>query len=92
MNAPAEKLITDAKVLASDLEELVKATAAQTGERLTAARARVQATLVNAQETVVVRGKEAARATDQYVRQNPWEALGITAGVAVIVGFLIGRR
>ena len=92
MNAPAEKLVTDVKVLASDLEELIKATAAQTGEKLNAARARVQAAVANAQETVVVRGKDAARATDQYVRQNPWEALGITAGLAAIIGFLIGRR
>ena len=92
MNAPAEKLVTDAKVLVSDIEELVKATAAQSGEKLSAARVRVQAALVNARETVALHGKEAARATDQYVHQHPWETAGISAGLGFLIGLLIGRR
>jgi len=92
MNAPAEKLVGDVKVLVADVEELVRATAAQSGERIAAARARVQAALATAKDTVVVRTKEAAEATDEYVHQNPWTSVGVSAGLGFLIGFLIGRR
>lgn len=92
MNAPAEKIVGDVRMLATDVEELVKATAAQSGEKLTQARNRVQSALVRAKETVAMRGTEAARATDDYVHQNAWKAVGISAGLALLVGLLIGRR
>jgi ElaB/YqjD/DUF883 family membrane-anchored ribosome-binding protein len=38
------------------------------------------------------RTKQAARVTDEYVHENPWKAVGIAAGVGLIVGLLIGRR
>jgi ElaB/YqjD/DUF883 family membrane-anchored ribosome-binding protein len=36
--------------------------------------------------------RAAADAADDYVRDNPWQAVGIAAGVAFLVGYLIGRR
>ena len=36
--------------------------------------------------------KEAATATDEFVRDNPWAALGIAAGVGALIGFLISRK
>lgn len=92
MNAPVEKVIGDARILAADVEELVKATAANSGERIAEARARVQHALAGARDTVVVRGTEAARTTDRYVHENAWKAIGISAGIALLVGLLIGRR
>ena len=92
MNAPVEKVVTDVKVLASDIEELVRATAAQSGDKVAEARARVQQALAGGKETVVVHGAEAARATDRYVHENAWKAVGISAGIALLVGLLIGRR
>ena len=41
---------------------------------------------------IVQKGKLAARATDEYVHENPWRAVGIGAGVGLIIGLLIGRR
>lgn len=92
MNAPAEKLVTDIRVLAADVEELVKATAAQSGDRLAAARSRVQEALANARDVAVVQGRSAALATDRYVKDNAWSAVSVSAGIALIVGILIGRR
>jgi ElaB/YqjD/DUF883 family membrane-anchored ribosome-binding protein len=40
---------------------------------------------------VVARAKQAAKATDDYVHENPWKAVGIGAGVGLIVGMLISR-
>jgi ElaB/YqjD/DUF883 family membrane-anchored ribosome-binding protein len=94
-----EKLIDDLKVVAHDVEELLKATATQTGEKIAAARARAEESLRGAQRHLFEAGDEAAARTraaadaaDDYVRDNPWQAVGVAAGVAFIIGYLIGRR
>ena len=96
MNAPAERIVSDVKVLVSDIEELVKATAAQSGEKITAARARLQTALMEARDTVSLQTKQAAEVTDRYVHENPWKAVGISAGVsagiALLIGLVIGRQ
>ncbi|HCI13500.1 MAG TPA: DUF883 domain-containing protein, partial [Gallionellaceae bacterium] len=37
------------------------------------------------------RTKEAAKVTDEYVHENPWKAVGIAAGVGLVIGMLISR-
>ena len=92
MSAPAEKLIGDVKVLATDVEELLKATAAQSGEKVAEARVRAQAAIARARTVAIEQGKQAAQTTDQYVRENPWAAIGVSAAIGLLVGLLIGRR
>lgn len=94
-----EQLINDFKVVMSDAEALIKATANQGGEALAAVRAKTEASLslakakiVNAEAALMEHAKAAAKSTDIYVHQNPWQAVGITAGLGLLVGFLIGRR
>lgn len=93
-----EKLMQDLRVVVSDAEELLRATAGQAGEKVSAARERIQENLAAAkvrlaaaEEVVVARAKQAAKATDDYVHENPWKAVGIGAGVGLIVGMLISR-
>ena len=40
----------------------------------------------------MVKAKEAGQATDAYVRENPWQAVGIAAGAGLLIGMLISRR
>jgi ElaB/YqjD/DUF883 family membrane-anchored ribosome-binding protein len=94
-----DKLIEDLKVVAQDVEELLRATASQTGEKIAAARTRAEETLRSARIRLSESGDEmaqsaraAATATDDYVRDNPWQAVGIAAGVGFVVGLLLGRR
>jgi ElaB/YqjD/DUF883 family membrane-anchored ribosome-binding protein len=93
-----EKLMQDFRLVVSDTEELLRATAGVAGEKVTATRERIQENLVSAkarladaEDALVARTKEAAKATDEYVHDNPWKAVGIGAAVGVIVGMLIGR-
>lgn len=104
MNAPAgdiskEKLVQDLKLVIADAEELLKATAAQAGEKVVAARERIQdrlhttkIKLAEAEEALVLRTREAARVADEFVHENPWYAVGVAAGIGLIIGMLIGRR
>ncbi len=94
-----EKLVSDLKVLIGDTEELLKATAGQAGEKIATARERIQASLavykdklIDAERAVLERTKEAARATDEYVRDHPWQAVGVAAGIGFLLGMLIARR
>jgi ElaB/YqjD/DUF883 family membrane-anchored ribosome-binding protein len=93
-----EKLMQDFRVVVTDAEELLRATAGLAGEKVSAARERIQENLASAkvrlsaaEEAMVAKTRQAARATDEYVHENPWKAVGIGAGVGLIVGMLISR-
>lgn len=93
-----EKLMQDLQMVVSDAEDLLKATAGQAGEKVSAARERIQdslsaakARLAVAQEAMLEKTRQAARVTDEYVHDNPWRAVGIAAGAGFIVGLLISR-
>ena len=94
-----EKLVQDFRVVVSDAEELLRATASQAGEKVAVAREKVQESLrrakvklAEAEEILIDKGKQAARVTDEYVHDNPWKAVGIAAGIGFMIGLLIGRR
>ena len=94
-----QKLIADCKVLVADAEELIKATASQSTEKIAAARTRVQHALLElkprlANTETVMRDKAqvTVSAADEYVHNNPWTALGIAAGCGVLIGLLISRH
>ena len=98
-NVSKEKLVQDFRTVVADAEELLKATASQAGEKVAVARERIQDSLhqakvklAEAEDVIVERSKQAARATDDYVRENPWQAVGAAAGVGLLIGLLIGRR
>ena len=93
------KLAEDLKAVLADAEELLEATASQTGERIAAARAKAEESLKAAkvrlaEEEVAVMAKTraAAKATEDYVRANPWKAVGITAAIGLVLGILVVRR
>jgi ElaB/YqjD/DUF883 family membrane-anchored ribosome-binding protein len=61
---------------------------ARLDESLKAARERLE----HLEDLVLQRSKAAAKATDSYVRANPWQAVGIAAGVGLLLGLLLRRR
>ena len=94
-----EKLMEDLSAVVADAEELLKATADQTGERIAAARGKAEESLKAAkvrldeqQAAVMAKTKAAAEATEEYVRANPWKALGIAAAAGFVLGILAARR
>ena len=94
-----QKLMDDLSAVVSDAEELLKASASQTGERITVARARAEESLKSAkvrlavaQEALTERAKMAAKEADAYVHENPWKAAGVAAAAGLLIGAIISRR
>lgn len=97
--ATKEQFVDELRSMVKDAEELLLTTAGQAGEGAAAARARIQESLkvvkkrlVAAENAVIERTQQAAKVTDQYVHDNPWQSIGISACAGVIVGMLIARR
>ena len=89
------KLVEGLMALLADAEELVKATASETGERITAARTKAEESLKTAKArlaeqegAVMAKTRAAAKATEDYVRINPWKAVGIAAGAGFVLCLL----
>ncbi len=95
----ADKLIEDLQVVVRDAEALLQATAAHTGEKVEGIRARATESVQKARQRLAAVEKEtvrevrqAAATADEYVHKNPWQAVGVAAGVGLLVGLLISRR
>jgi len=95
----SDKLMQDLRVVVADAEDLLKATASQTGERIEKARARAEESLRIAKERLRQAGqvmeenaRQAAESVDRAVHDNPWSAVGIAAGLGIVIGILLGRR
>ena len=95
----ASQLMDDLRTVVNDAEALLKATAGVAGDQVESARARAQdslkaarARLGDLQDDVLAQARDAAESADRYVRESPWAAIGIAAGVAFVVGVLVGRR
>ena len=99
MDQATQKLVTDLRVLVADTEDLVKVTAAQTGDKIVEMRGKIQQSVANlkprlAQAETLLREKTAVavEAADDYVHAQPWPVIGLAAGVGLMIGLLIGRR
>ena len=76
-------------------EALVEATAGFSEEKVANLRKTLQADLEAARTTLArleTSVKERANVVDEYVHENPWQAIGVAAAAGVIVGALAFRR
>ena len=48
--------------------------------------------LAHLEDTTMAQARRAAQATDQAVRAHPYAAMGVAAGVGLLLGMLIARR
>ena len=94
-----ERVVEDLRQLARDAEALLQATASDVSdkarearERLAQALERAKATCAELEEGVVVRAREAARRADSVIRQHPYETIGLSFALGLLIGVLLGRR
>jgi ElaB/YqjD/DUF883 family membrane-anchored ribosome-binding protein len=98
-NRTKGKVVDDFKAIVTDADDLLHATAKVSGEGFDAAREKfaekltsAKTSLAEAEKHAVDRAKQAATATDDYVKGNPWTAVGIAAGIGILLGFIVAKR
>ncbi|PIB49475.1 hypothetical protein AOA57_10605 [Pseudomonas sp. 2588-5] len=94
-----EILMADFQTLVTDTERLLDDTKVLAGDQADELRAKIHDTLLQARETLKQtedslreRGQVAVTATEDYVQANPWQSVGIAAGVGFLIGLLATRR
>jgi ElaB/YqjD/DUF883 family membrane-anchored ribosome-binding protein len=94
-----EKLIDDVKVVLQDADVLLRETAGQVGDKAREARERLsrgveaaKERLVEIQKNSVEQAKEAAKVTDEYVHDHPWQSVGVAFAVGALIGLVLGRK
>ncbi len=89
------KLVQDFKVVVQDAETLLKASAGELGEKAREARARLAASLEGAKANFYKfedKAMAGARATDELIREHPYQSIGLAFGVGLFIGVLVARK
>lgn len=94
-----ERFTADVNAVLADAEELLRQAAQASGDEARELRSRAQAAigrakdgLLHIEQRAVAQTKAAAHATDSWVHEHPWTALGIAAGLAFLVGLVVNRK
>ena len=94
-----DKLVDEFSAVLAEAEEMLKRAATETGDKARDLRSQIETKLLRAKLSLqelegqaVDQAKAAARATDDYVHDNPWQAIGIAAAIGIAVGLLMNRR
>ncbi len=89
----------DMKNLVRDAQELFREATSSTGERADELIAKgltlLDVAVAKAQEVqsaAIESGKEAVKSADEFVQENPWKAVALSAGVGLVIGLLISRK
>lgn len=95
--AMMEELVKDFNAVVAEAEQLWKSVSDAGGDKANALRAKVEQNLHAAKErlrhletAVMEKTRATARATDEYVHENPWQTMGAAASVGIVLGVVIG--
>ena len=88
METPGRDLMEELRAVIENAEELLRATADQAGPKVQEARAKAEESLRTAREHLLGAGHD----LDAKVRANPWAAVGVAAGIGLVLGLLLSRK
>ena len=86
------RLAEELRALVSDAEALLRTS---TGTASAAEQQHAEETLAQLRARLTAleqQVKARARDVDSYVRDNPWQAVAMAGGVALLLGLIMGRR
>ena len=91
------QLLADFNAVVTEADQLLKLVTEEGGDKANALRTKVErnlnaakARLRSLEDAVMERTKATARATVEYVHENPWQTVGIAAGLSAVLGVVIG--
>ncbi len=99
VQAAEDTFIDEVRSSLDEAEKLLREAASASGDKATELRESALRSLRNTrealhetQDAVVETGRRAAQATDHYVHDNPWQAIGVAGVMGLLLGVLISRR
>jgi ElaB/YqjD/DUF883 family membrane-anchored ribosome-binding protein len=97
--ASSEHFLEELKSVIESAEALLKATGDGANEQMSGVREHVEQKLRTTRDRlsklerdVIDEAREKAQAADQFVSDNPWRSIGVVAGLAFVLGVILGRR
>lgn len=97
--APQDALQVELQALIGDAEKLLQHAADMAGDQADELRKHIQLNLQRARETlgsseevIRQRAEDIQQVSETYIKNNPLQALGIAAGVGLLIGLLLGNR
>jgi len=98
-DANTRTLIDDLRALVAEAEALIAASASNANaraagvhDRASEAVDKARARLDTLEADVRSRAKGATAEAAAYVRDNPWQSLGVAAAAGIVIGLLLSRR
>ena len=92
-----ERLLDEFQTVVAETENLLKSVAAAGTDKSAMLRGNVDQALATARlrlaeirEKSVAKANAAAVATDEYVQENPWRAMGVVALFSALAGLVVG--
>lgn len=99
----SEQLYEHLRAVIRDSEALLQATASYAGDKADLARAKAadslraakerlseaKERLADVQDDVMDRTRDYVKQGQKYVRDNPWQSVGLAAGIGILVGVLL---
>ena len=80
------RMAADFRTMITDSEDLLKAAASVSGEGFGAARSKFEERVKSAKAML------ADASPPEYIRGNPWTAVGIAVAAGLLMGFLVAKR
>jgi ElaB/YqjD/DUF883 family membrane-anchored ribosome-binding protein len=94
-----DQLIGEFKALMHDAEALIHGTEGHLDGALGTIRSKAAETLADLKEkiedyedVITDKAKAVAQDADNFVHRNPWEAVGVAAGLGLLIGIFIRRH
>jgi ElaB/YqjD/DUF883 family membrane-anchored ribosome-binding protein len=95
----ASSLSAEFRDLIADIEDFITSTTSLTGADLERAKQKLRTRVATAREsledmgeTIIDRSRRVATATNEYVTERPWTAVGVSAAAGFLMGFICTRR
>jgi ElaB/YqjD/DUF883 family membrane-anchored ribosome-binding protein len=94
-----DDLMDEFSNLVEAMEDVLTAAKEDSSEKFSEIKSEAEASLRKAkarlgavERNAMARARKIAADSDEYVHENPWTAIGIGAGIGLLLGLLIGRK
>jgi ElaB/YqjD/DUF883 family membrane-anchored ribosome-binding protein len=91
-SAEVKNLIADVEDLLARIADLKDADVSRVRNKVLQAVGNAKETIAESADNLRRQAREAVTATDDFVHDSPWQAVGIAALVGALVGILVTRR